>query len=180
MIKLELFFQAFTLSLQVKSPTRGSRVLDIFATNVPFDFCKIQFVRGLINSDHKRVILSLKQRTPPERKWVEFRDTREHCKLAMSSYLKEIDWPSLLHSADIKSAVKCFCNLISLAVDQFLPKVEVKLSRNDPAFISLDGMVLEADSLEERIDKLIQQNQMNEVRSRNNKHCKSTRQWQRI
>lgn len=138
MIKLELFFQAFTLSLQVKSPTRGSRVLDIFATNVPFDFCKIQFVRGLINSDHKRVILSLKQRTPPERKWVEFRDTREHCKLAMSSYLKEIDWPSLLHSADIKSAVKCFCNLISLAVDQFLPKVEVKLSRNDPAFISLE------------------------------------------
>ena len=74
-------------------------------------------MRGLVKSDHKCVILNPKQRTPRERKWVEFRDTREHCKLAMSSYLKEIDWPSLLHNADIESAVECFSNMISPAVD---------------------------------------------------------------
>ena len=37
--------------------------------------------------------------------------------------------------------------------------------------------MLEAYSLQVTIDNLIQQNQMNEVRSKNNKHCKSTRQW---
>ncbi|CAH3152017.1 unnamed protein product, partial [Porites evermanni] len=38
-------------------------------------------------------------------------------------------------------------------------------------------MVLEADSLQVTIDNLIQQNQMNGVRNKNNKHCESTRQW---
>ena len=111
----------------------------------------------------------------------------------MSSYLKEIDWPSLLHNADIESAVECFYNMISPAVDQFFPKIKVKMSLNESAFISprvklllkkrriliQKGMVLEADSLQVTIDNLIQQNQINGVRSKNNKHCKSTRgpQW---
>lgn len=65
------------------------------------------------------------------------------------------------------------------------------MSSNDPAFISprvkllltkrriliQKAMALEAYSLQVTIDNLIQQNQMNEVRSKNNKHCKSTRQW---
>ena len=64
-------------------------------------------------------------------------------------------------------------------LDQFFPKVKVKLSSNDPAFISprvklllnkrriliRKGMVLEADSLQVTIDNLIQQNQMNGARS---------------
>ena len=83
---------------------------------------------------------------------------------------------------DITSAVECFYNMISSAVDQFFPKIKVKLSSNDPAFISLrvklllkkrriliqKGMVLEADSLQLTIDNLTQQNQITGVRSKNN------------
>ena len=65
---LEPLFQAFTLSQQVKSPTRGSSVLDIFATNVPFYFGKIQCVKGLVKSDHKCVILSPKQKNSTRKK----------------------------------------------------------------------------------------------------------------
>ena len=43
---LEPLFQAFTLSQLVKSPTRGSRVLDIFATYVPFYFGKDSMCEG--------------------------------------------------------------------------------------------------------------------------------------
>ena len=81
--------------------------------------------------------------------------------------------------------------MISPAVDQFFPKIKVKMSSNDSAFISprvklllkkrriliQKGMVLEADSLQVTIDNLIQQNQIIGVKSKNNKHCKSTRQW---
>ena len=39
--------------------------------------------------------------------------------------------------------------------------------------------MLEADSLQVTIDNLIQQNQINGVKSKNNKHCKSTRHWRK-
>ena len=127
-LNLEPLFQAFTSFQLVKSPTSGSRVLHIFATNVPFDFGKIQCVKGLMKSDHKCVILSLKQKKLHQRENGLNSDSREHCKLAMSSYLKEIDWSTLLHNAAIESAVECFYNMISPAVDQFSPKIKVKLS----------------------------------------------------
>ena len=47
-----------------------------------------------------------------------------HCKLAMSSYLKEIDWPS--HNTATESAVESFYTMISPAVNQFFPKIRVK------------------------------------------------------
>ena len=62
-LNVEPLFQAFTLSQLVKSSTMGLRVLDIFATNVPFDFGKIQCVK----SDHKSVILSPKQKRSTEK-----------------------------------------------------------------------------------------------------------------
>ena len=40
-------------------------------------------------------------------------------------------------------------------------------------------MVLEADSLQVAIDNVIQQNQINGVKTKNNKHCKSIRHWRK-
>ena len=77
----------------------------------------------------------------------------------------------------------------------FFPKLKVKMSSNDPAFISprvklllrkrriliQRGMASEADSLQVVINNLIQQNQINGVTSKNDKHDKSSRaeQWWR-
>lgn len=94
-LNLQPVFQSFALSQLVKSPTGGSLILDIFATNASIYFGNIQCVNGLVKTDHKFVIVSLRCKAPPERRWTEFRDTCDYCKLAVLAYLQEVNWSSL-------------------------------------------------------------------------------------
>ena len=90
----------------------------------------------------------------------------------------------ILHNVNLVSTVADFYSVINPAFEEFFPKRRVKVSSNDPVFISplvksllnkrskfiRKGMIAEADSLQPRIDQLIQENQINAVKSRNEKY----------
>ena len=75
--------------------------MDVFLTNTPFEFSTVKCVDSLINTDHKSIIVNSRTRVNTTRKWVELRDTRAHCKLAMFDFLKDIDFYSLVNPAII-------------------------------------------------------------------------------
>ena len=122
-LKLNTLMHQFSLSQLVKKPTRGSNKLDVFLTNTPFEFGTVKCVDSLINTDHKSVIVNPRTRAKATRKWVELRDTRAHCKLAMFDFLKGIDWLGELSGKNIDSAVSHFYSLINPAIDIFFDHV---------------------------------------------------------
>lgn len=109
----------------------------------------------------------------------------------MYCFIKGLDWNSLLHNEDLTVAVDDFYSIISPSFDKIFPSRRVKVSSNDPVFVSplvklllkkrrkfiRMGMFAEADSLQPRIDKLIHENQVSAVKTRNNKHEKTSSQW---
>lgn len=135
-LNFNTWLNQFSLSQLVKHPTRGNNILDIFLTNVPFDFGSVKCANSLINTGHKCVIVNPRNKTQARRKWIEIRDTRPHCKLEMIGFLKEIDWRSELADKNIDCAVSHFYSIICPLIDIFFPLMKVKMSSNDPVFIS--------------------------------------------
>ena len=78
----------FSLSQLLKKSTRGNNILDVFLTKAPFEFSTVKCMDSLINTDHKSIIVNPRTRANATRKWVELRDTRAHCKLAMFDFSK--------------------------------------------------------------------------------------------
>ena len=158
--------------------------MDAFLTNTPFEFSTVKCVDSLINTDHKSIIVNLRTRAKATRKWVELRDTRAHCKLAMFDFLKDIDWLAELSGKNIDSAVSNFYSLINPASDIFFPVKKVKVSSNDPVFVSplvkyllrkrngfiKRGMLDEANALQPRIDHLILENQVSAIKRTNDRY----------
>ena len=87
----------------------------------------------------------------------------------MIDFLKDIDWLGELSGKNIDSAVSHFYCLINPAIDIFFPVKKIKVSSNDPVFVSplvkyllrkrngliKRGMLDEANALQPRIDHLI-------------------------
>ena len=84
----------------VKVPTRANRTLDVFITKCPFLWKPGSSMKGLVRSDHLAIIVYPSTPEKPIRKKVSFRDTREHCKIAMDLRLEGYDW-SILSSLAI-------------------------------------------------------------------------------
>ena len=130
-LKLNTLMHQFSLSQLVKKPMRGNNI-----ANTPFEFSTVKCVDSLINTDHKSVIVNPRTRAKATRKWVELRDTHAHCKLAMFDFLKNIDWLGELSGKNIDFAVSHFYSLINPAINIFFPVKKIKVSSNDPVFVS--------------------------------------------
>ena len=72
-----------SLIQMVKTPTRRNNILDVFITNVPHYWKKVQVTKGLLRSDHDIIITSPKDHVKPERTDSFFRDVRDHRKKKM-------------------------------------------------------------------------------------------------
>ena len=69
-----------SLIQMVKTPTRRNNILDVFITNVPHYWKKVQVTKGLLRSDHDIIITSPKDHVKAERTDSLFRDVRDHRK----------------------------------------------------------------------------------------------------
>jgi hypothetical protein len=67
----------------VKTPTRCNNILDVFITNVPHYWKKVQVRKGLLRSDHNIIITFQKDAIKAERTNLFFRDVRDHRKQRM-------------------------------------------------------------------------------------------------
>ena len=114
-------------------------------------------------------------------RWAEFRETRDHCKLAMLAHLQDINCSLILQGANLEFAEERFYHLINSAFDGFFPRLRVKLSSNDPVFVSprvklllksliKKGMITEPYSLQIVIDNLIRQSQIDAIQNENSTH----------
>ena len=63
-------------------------------------------MKGLVRSDHLAIIVHPSTPEKPIRKKVSFRDTREHCKIAMDLRLEGYDWSILSSLADLDESVE--------------------------------------------------------------------------
>ena len=94
-------------------------------------------------------------------------------------FLKDIDWLAELSGNNIDSAVSHFYCLINPAIDMFFPVKKIKVSSNDPVFVSplvkyllrkrkgfiKKGMLDEAKALQPRIDHLRLENQVSATKT---------------
>ena len=179
----------FSLSQLVKKSKRLNNILDIFLTKTPFEFNTVKCMDSLINTDHKSIIVNPRTRANATRKSVELRDTCAHCKLAMFDFIKDIDWLGELSGKNMDSAVSHFYSLINPEIDIFFPVQKIKVSSNDPVFVSplvkyllrkrngfiKKGMLDEANALQPRIDHLILENQVGAIKSTNDRYQWSSR-----
>ena len=110
----------------------------------------------------------------PERKHVYFRDVRQHRKIDMENKLKFFDWSKVFSVNDVEEAGCCVLLLnqeISLMFSESFPRIKVKTSSRDPPYMSPLVKYLcnirnkqinrgANTDLQERINKLIQENQI--------------------
>ena len=172
----------------VKKNTRGQRVLDVFLTNSPYLWKSPVVFAGLVRSDHLTVMITPKVLAKPEGKHVYFRDVREHRKIDMENKLKECDWSSVYNTSDVDYAVTVLNELIVSLFNECFPLIRVKVSSRDPLFMSplvkhlckirnrriRRGII---DESQERINKLIRDNQIRAVYDENSKYKYGTKGW---
>ncbi|PFX32709.1 hypothetical protein AWC38_SpisGene2368 [Stylophora pistillata] len=185
------FIEQHSMQQLIKVPTRGNRTLDVFITNYPFFWKPGSSVKGLVRSDHFAIIVHPSTPAKPSRKKVSFRDTREHCKIAMNLRLEEYDWSVLSSLADLDESVELLSQKLWEMYDDSLPLITVKLSSRDPPYMSplvkhlckirnenarTDSDVMRA-TRQEKINDLIRKNQINAVRNENRKHHSGFKGW---
>ena len=85
-----------SLIQMVKTPTRCNNILDVFITNVPHYWKKVQVRKGLLRSDHN-IITSQKDAIKAERTNLFFRDVRDHRKQGMFNDLDSVDWTKTIN-----------------------------------------------------------------------------------
>ena len=89
------FMSHHALRQMVKISTRGHSILDVFLTNYPLLWQQAKVFKGVARSDHLAVTLLPVTPAKPERKYVSFRDVREHRKVDMDIKLAALDWSIL-------------------------------------------------------------------------------------
>ena len=72
----------------------------------------------------------------PIRKKVSFRDTREHCKIAMDLRLEGYDWSILSSLADLDESVELLSQKLWEMYNDCFPLITVNLSSRDPPYTS--------------------------------------------
>ena len=175
----------------VKVPTRANRTLDVFITNCPFLWKPGSSMKGLVRSDHLAIIVHPSTPEKPIRKKVSFRDTREHCKIAMDLRLEGYDWSILSSLADLDESVELLSQKLWEMYNDCFPLITVNLSSRDPPYMSplvkhlckirnknagADSDVMRA-TRQEKINDLIRKNQINAVRNENKKHYRGSKGW---
>jgi hypothetical protein len=86
-----------SLIQMVKTSTRCNNSLDVFITNVPHYWKKVQVRKGLLRSDHNIIITSQKDAIKAERSNLFFRDVRDHRKQNFFNDLDSVDWTKIIN-----------------------------------------------------------------------------------
>ena len=106
----------------------------------------------------------------------------------MENKLKECDWSSVYNTSDVDYAVTVLNELIVSLFNECFPLIRVKVSSRDPPFMSplvkhlckirnrriRRGII---DESQERINKLIRDNQIRAVYDENSKYKYGTKGW---
>ena len=105
----------------VKAPTRGQKTLDIFLTNCPLYWKTPSVFQGLVRSDHLAVLVLPRITSKPIRKFVYFRDVREHRKIEMERKLADFDWSSVSTNTDLCESVRLFNDTLMTMFNDCFP-----------------------------------------------------------
>ena len=173
----------------VNKPTRGERVLDVVLTNCPHLWRQPKVFKGLVRSDHMAILVSPVTRSKPERNNVYFRDVRDHHKLFMEQKLNECDWSRVYSSTDANEAALLLNDTLFNLYDECFPLIKVRMSTRDPPFMSplvkhlcnkRNQNIKSCNNnyhLQERINKLIYENQIRAIQGKNKKHSTGSKEW---
>ena len=165
--------------------------MDVFLTNCPLYWKTPSVFQGLVRSDHLAVLVLPRITSKPIRKFVYFRNVREHRKIEMEKKLVDFDWSSVNTNTDLCESVRLFNDTLMTMFNDCFPLKKVKVSSRDPPYMSplvkhscnirnknirnfksADNFILQ-----ERINKFIRENQVQAVKNENRKFTKGTKNW---
>ena len=176
----------------VKTPTRGLKILDVFITNVPNYWKSVKVVKSLVRSDHDMVITYPRNTVKAIRTNSYFRDVREHHQLNMLRELESIDWNTIImNSHNLDEITLKFYETIWPKFDKCFPLIKVRTSSRDPPFMSplvnhllnqrkraIQNGNTEANTrLQEKINKLIRENQLSAVKQEFSNQKTGSKSW---
>ena len=144
-----------------------------------------------MRSDHLAVTVLPSIPAKPQRKYVSFRDTRDHRKIAMETKLSAFDWISINNLDNPEERVKLLNTSLWSMFNESFPLVRVRVSSRDPPYMSPlvkhlckvrnktahRGSQAEKIIRQERINALIRMNQVNAVNNERLKHNRGSKGW---
>ena len=89
-------------------------------------------MKGLVRSDHLAINVHPFVPVKPSRKKVSFRDTREHCKIAMDLRLEGYDWSTLSSLDDLDESVELLSRKLWEMYNECCFPLSVKTFSRDP------------------------------------------------
>ena len=130
-LNIKDLMQQHGLHQMVKVPTRRDKILDVFLTNCPLLWKPGKVHKGLVRSDHLAVIVQPSIPAKPQRKYVSFRDTRDHRKIAMETKLSAFDWNSINNLDNPEESAKLLYTSLWSMFNESFPLVRVRVSSRD-------------------------------------------------
>lgn len=187
-LKIKDVTYQYNLKQLVNKPTRGEKILDVFLTNSPHLWKQPRVFKCLVRTDHKAIMITPNTPVKPERKYVFFRDVRDHRKLDMQQKLEACDWNRIFSCSDANEAAQLLNDTLIEFFNESFPLLKVKMSTRDPPYISplvkylcrkRNKNIQNSNNpiLQERINELIRQNQVNAVQNENKKHITGSKGW---
>lgn len=181
----------------VNTLTRKDKILDVFITNVPHFWRKASVAQGLVRSDHSVVLVYPRIPLKAERKTAMFRDVRDHHKLDMDKLLKCHNWDNVYQCKDVNGKLDLLCTNIKSTFDECFPGISVRVSNRDLPFFSLlikhlleqrpklirrssilgTSGLIEIQTLQEKINKLIRDSQVQAVKWNFEKLSTGSKSW---
>ena len=175
----------------VNVPTRRDKILDVFLTNCPLLWKPGKVHKGLVRSDHLAVTVLPSIPAKSQRKYVSFRDTRDHRKIAMETKLSAFDWNSINNLDNPKESAKLLNTSLWSMFNESFPLVRVRVSSRDPPFMSplvkhlckirnkTEHLGSQAENIirQEKINALIRMNQVNAVNKERLKYNRVSKGW---
>ncbi len=179
------------LKQMVKSPKRGQHILDVFITNAPHLWAKVSIQKCLVRSDHSSVLVLPRVPCKAIRRTVEFRDVREHNKIAMARSLENCNWDEVTSIEDPVQKVQLLQDKLVNLFNTNFPCKRIRMSSRDPPYMSplvktllkilkrnLSKNNRETNPyLQERINTLIRTNQSRGVKEASQQHSRATKKW---
>ena len=135
-LNIKNLMQQHGLHQMVKVPTRQDKILDIFLTNCPLLWKPGKVHKGLVRSDHLAVTVLPSTPAKPQRKYVSFRATRDHCKIAMDTKLSAFDFTSINNLDNPEESAKLLNTSLWSMFNESFPLVRVRVSSRDPPYMS--------------------------------------------
>ena len=189
-LRISEFSRQHNLEQLVKKPTRGQNTLDVFLTNYSHIWKSPTMFISLVRSDHLAIMVSPQTLAKAERENVFIRDVREHRKIEMDKRLKEYNWADVNNANDVNEVVCTLSNVIGNMFNDCFPLIKVRVSSKDPPFMTplvkhlckirnrQIGRGINPE-VQEKINKLIRENQISAVRGENRKFKRGTKEWWR-